>query len=158
MRDVSMTARDAFAEAVRQARRFRYIPDPDAADPITRLLNDEWDTVAEFERRGGGDCDGHAIWTTQQGHAAAELGAPTTEPIGEWCVVVGLVRINRVWRGHAWSILVLPDVTLWADPTWGVPPAEPAALGYPDSRRPQHRWTHVGHGHLDQQQDYEEVS
>ena len=153
-----MTARDAFAEAVRQARRFRYIPDPDAPDPITRLLSDEWDTVAEFEGRGGGDCDGYAIWTTQQGHAAANLGVPVAEPIGEWSVVVGLVRINRVWRGHAWSMLVLPDVTLWADPTWHRPPVEPAALGYPDSRRPKHRWMHVGHGHFDQQQDYPEVA
>ncbi len=108
-----MTPRQATDNAVVEAqRRFRYIADP----PLT----DEWDTVREFTARGGGDCDGWALWAIWR----AQGRCP-----GEYRFVRGIAS----GIGHAWVEIRDPD-RLWADPTWGEPCHDP---GWYSERTPQ---------------------
>jgi hypothetical protein len=98
----------ALDTAILEARsRFRYIPEAPHVD--------EWDTPAEFEARGGGDCDGWTLWCLHR--AAAEAPAEDV-----YWFVVGLVD----GVGHAWAELRLPDGTRrWADPTYFLSCADP---------------------------------
>lgn len=103
-----MTPEQAVNLYIREARaRFCYIPDLPAWD--------EWDTVSEFEARGGGDCDGFVCWTL------AMAWAECPEPDRYW-LVVG--ETSQGW--HAWGELRWPDRRLWCDPTWGLPCGAPA--------------------------------
>lgn len=130
----AVTPRDALARACIEARRFRYIPDTTSTDLLTRLLEDVWDTVAEFEAREGGDCDGWSLWSIERAHALA--------PGPHYAFVVGSVRQQGQWFGHAWVALL--DTDEWADPTWGWGPTSPASLGWPSTRQPQMRWRFDG--------------
>ena len=107
-----MTPEQAVNLYVREARaRFRYIPDlPDW---------DEWDTVQEFEARGGGDCDGFSKWVL----AKAWMECP--EPDRYW-LVVG--ETSAGW--HAWVEVRYPDRRLWADPTWGYLCGDPSGYSH----------------------------
>ena len=100
-----MTPRTALNTALHEAQaRFRYIADPTTLDT--------WDTVAEFEARGGGDCDGWTLWCLHRASLLAH--AP-----GCWWLLLGLVYPYGPKDGHAWAGLELDGVWLWADPTWG---------------------------------------
>ena len=69
-----MTAIEVLAWKVREARRFRYIPDSEGLAGLDALLADEWDTAVEFEARGGGGCDGYSTWTAQRQHEDDGMG------------------------------------------------------------------------------------
>jgi hypothetical protein len=97
-------------QAIREARaRFRYIPDAPTLD--------EWDTVAEFERRGGGDCDGWTLWCL----ARAAALAPQE---GLYWFLRGTMTTEKQTIGHAWAEIRKAE-RLWADPTWGWPCERP---------------------------------
>lgn len=130
-------------------RRYRYIPDTVTVDGMT-IPVDVWDTLREFEQRGGGDCDSMAIFAIEM--------AERDEP-GAYYFVAGEVLIRGEWSGHAWVELRVSDTEiLWADPTWGEVPQEPRALGYPATRRPVKCWRYAGNGQFDREEDYVEVA
>lgn len=105
-----MTPETHLDQLITTARaRFAYIPEPIGAD--------EWDTVTEFESRGGGDCDGFVIWTLTK----AILQNPT--PSLYW-MVIG--QTANGW--HAWCELRYPTHRIWADPTWGLRCATPGSF------------------------------
>lgn len=152
-----MTARDVFAEIV-AVDRFGYVPDSTSKDVMVQLLEDTWDTAEEVERRGAADCDGHAIWCLHRGAELALAYLTPVAPLGEWRLVAGVVLQRGLWLGHAWCALALPGRDEeWADPTWHLGPCSPQAMGYPTTRRPRHRWVHLGGGQFDRQEDYGEI-
>lgn len=105
-----MTPSEALDQAIVEAqKRFKYIADPPTLD--------EWDTVKEFEARGGGDCDGWVLWCLARAEDLARAH-------GCWWFVVGTVTGGKA-TGHAWAEIRLPDGRLWADPTWGKPCERP---------------------------------
>lgn len=140
-------------EALREAgyecaSRFRYVRDSDAADPLERLLRDEWDTRAEFEARGGGDCDGFAGWAIER---AGELC-----PGAELYFVAGEVAYDSGKRsGHAWVELRDGGRVYWSDPTWGrLPYLLEDARYRAGERRPLRRWRYAGAGQFQAQEEY----
>ena len=138
-------ARAALMDACLAIRAYRYLPDTVTTLDGMVVPVDIWDTLAEFEARQGGDCDGHACWTIER----AALRAP-----GPFYFVAGEVLVRGTWNGHAWVELDEPDERLWADPTWGHGPQSPRALGYPATRRPWKRWRYAGEGLFDREEDY----
>lgn len=144
-----MTALDVLRETILDERRhYAYIPDPEGFDAFSRLLNDEWDTAKEFEARGGGDCDGWVGHCVERGEEAEER---LNQKPAAWYAVEGEVLWRGEWIGHHWVELVTRDGTYWADPTWGLAPADGA---YPKERRPVKRWRYKGWGHFDEQEGY----
>ena len=134
-----MTPREALNQRVRDARRFRYVPDAaKTADWIEQVLADHFQTANETEARGQGDCEDYASWTIQRGYdLALDFTAPGESP-GEWRMLLGAVYQQGVWSGHAWPELIEPDGRrVWADPTWGWRADDPAMLGFPATRTPR---------------------
>lgn len=157
-----MTALDILRETIRRlhAQGYSYIPDPEGFDEMSRLLNDEWDTLEEFRKCGGGDCDG---WVgacielceeteAEQPHAAGDMPAA-------WYAVAGVVRQAGDWLGHMWVALDTPGGQVWADPTWNLGPRTPEAMGYREDQKtatrwPVKRWRYKGWGHFDEEMRY----
>ena len=126
----------ALQNKIYSARSLAYIPDPEGKDFIEALALDRWETAAEVEARGGADCDGLSAWAIQRGYELSREG--------EWALVAGRVKQRGQWAGHAWVELIHEGTRYWADPTWGWLPKRPDAHGYPESRRPVHRWVYDG--------------
>jgi hypothetical protein len=101
-----MTPSEALDAAITASHaRFRYLADAPTLDA--------WDTVAEMDARGGGDCDGWSLWCLA--HAAARVPAP-----GAYWFVVGTVVRDGETLGHAWVEIRDGADRQWADPTWGM--------------------------------------
>lgn len=94
-----MTPREALAEAVRECGRFRYRAEPPGAD--------YWQTPAETDAAGVGDCEDLSVWTLTRAYALAGSG--------DFRLVAG----EADGGGHAWIELHDEEGVWWADPTPG---------------------------------------
>lgn len=156
------TPRGILAATIRRlhAQGYQYIPDPEGFDAMSRLLNDEWDTLAEFKKRKGGDCDG---WTGASIELCEEEEAALPHARGNvpaaWYAVEGWVPRRGERLGHMWVALDTPEGEVWADPTWNLGPAAPEALGYrrdqkQAARWPVKRWRYKGWGQFGDEMRY----
>ena len=103
-----MTALDALRRAVDECQRFRYRAEPPGQD--------RWQTPAETEALGEGDCEDMAVWTIARVWDLAAEAHPG--------ITLDLVAGALAQGGHAWVAMTDADGRVWwADPTPG--PGDP---------------------------------